>query len=163
MDCVMVFESSIVIHTFQMANMAHEWMNLCHVITHIIMVNEDHFTSTTFVNLTAVNCTIIIFAVLAGTSPVCFRNRRHSKGSWRAWCPSLLRSSLTIGVTTGGRLGKSMLHPLVLPQPLFRDGFEVTLITRRHTGSNFHFFNVVNCWMVLLVTLSSVGKSFKLA
>ena len=81
MDCVMVLESSFVIHTFQMANMAHEWMNLCQVITHIIMVNEDHFTSTTFVNLTAVNCTIIVFAVLARTSPVCFRNRRHSKGS----------------------------------------------------------------------------------
>ena len=97
MDCVMVLESSIVIHTFQMANMAHEWMNLYHVITHIIMVNEDHFTSTTFVNLTAVNCTVIIFAVLTRPSLVCFHNRRHSKGSWRDWCPSLLRSSLTIG------------------------------------------------------------------
>ena len=54
MNLIVVLESSIVIHTVHMANVAHEWMNSCHVITQVIMNAEHFFTSTTFVNLTAV-------------------------------------------------------------------------------------------------------------
>ena len=114
------------------------------------MVVEDHFTSSTFVSFTAVGWAFIILTVLARNFLACFPNWRHSKGSWRAWCPSLLRSSLTVGVTWGGQLGKSMLlHPLVLPQPLFRGCFVVTLVTRKHIWNNFHFINGVHCWRVL--------------
>ena len=44
-----------------------------------------------------------------------------------------------------------MLHPRVLPQSLFRGWFIVTLVTRKHIGSNFHFFNGVHCRRVLLL------------
>ena len=54
MNRIMVLESSIVINTVHMANVAHKWMDSCHVIIHVIMVAEQFFTSTTFVNLTAV-------------------------------------------------------------------------------------------------------------
>ena len=146
MNRIMVLESSIVINTVHMANVAHEWMNLCHVITHVIMIVEHLFTSSTFVNFTAVECALVIFTVLTGSFLACFSYWGHSKGSRRAWCPSLLRSSLAVRVTRGGQLGKSMLHPLVLPQPLFRDRFEVTLVTWKHIGGNFHFISVVHCW-----------------
>ena len=54
MNLIVVLESSIVIHTVHMANVAHELMNSHHVITQVIMIAEHFFTSTTFVNLTAV-------------------------------------------------------------------------------------------------------------
>ena len=148
MNLIVVLESSIVIYTVHMANVAHEWMNSCHVITQVIMVAEHFFTPTTFMNITAVGWAIVILTVLARDDPACFCTWWYSKGSHRTPCSILFRSSLNVGGTSGGQLGKSMLHPLVLPQPLFRDGFEVTLITRRHTGSNSHFFNVIHCWMV---------------
>ena len=54
MNLIVVLESSIVIYTVHMANVAHEWMNSCHVITQVIMVAEHFFTPTTFMNITAV-------------------------------------------------------------------------------------------------------------
>ena len=53
-NLIVVHESSIAIFTVHMANVAHKWMDSCHVIIHVIMVAEQFFTSTTFVNLTAV-------------------------------------------------------------------------------------------------------------
>ena len=164
MNRIMVLESSIVINTVHMANVAHEWMNLCHVITHVIMIVEHLFTSSTFVNFTAVECALVIFTVLTGSFLACFCYWGHSKGSRRAWCPNFLRSSLAVRVTRGGQLGKSMLHPLVLPQPLFRDRFEVTLVTWKHIGGNFHFISVVHCWRfvpLLQIFLSPLSISPK--
>ena len=54
MNIIVVLESSIVIYTVHMAHVAHERMNSCHVITHVIMIAEHFFTSTTYVNFTAV-------------------------------------------------------------------------------------------------------------
>ena len=54
MNLIVVLESSIVIYAVHMADVAHERMNSCHVITHVIMIAEHIFTTTTFVNLTAV-------------------------------------------------------------------------------------------------------------
>ena len=145
----MVLESSIVIHAIHVANVAHEWMNLCHVITHVIMIIKQLWTSTTFVRLTAVDWALIVLTVLASDIPACLNNRRHRKRSRRTCCPNLLRSSLT--VTRGSQPGKSMLHPRVLPQSLVSGWFIVTLVTRKHIGSNFHFFNGVHCRRVLLL------------
>ena len=44
MNLIVVLESSIVIYAVHMADVAHERMNSCHVITHIIMIAEHFFT-----------------------------------------------------------------------------------------------------------------------
>ena len=83
-NLIVVLESSIAIFTVHMANVAHEWMNLCHVITHVIMIVEHLFTSSTFVNFTAVEFALVIFTVLTGSFLACFCYWGHSKGSRRA-------------------------------------------------------------------------------
>ena len=55
MNLIVVLESSIVIYAVHMADVAHERMNSCHVITHVIMIIKHLWTSTTFVKLTAVD------------------------------------------------------------------------------------------------------------
>ena len=83
MHLIVVLESSIVIYAVHMADVAHERMNSCHVITHIIMIAEHFFTTTTFVNLTAVSRAVVILTVLARHDPACFCTWGHSKGSHR--------------------------------------------------------------------------------
>ena len=82
-NLIVVLESSIVIFTVHMAKVAHEWMNLRHVIIHVIMIAEHLFASTTLMKLTAVSRAIIIFTVLARDLPACFCTWGNSKGSHR--------------------------------------------------------------------------------
>ena len=82
MNLIVVLESSIVIYTVHMANVAHEWMNLCHVITHVIMIVEHLFTSSTIVIFTAVNWAIVIFTVLTRSFPACFCYCCRSPPCW---------------------------------------------------------------------------------
>ena len=52
--------------------------------------------------------------------------------------------------TSEGRLWWFVLHSLVLPQPLLRGWFVVTLVTGERIRNSFHFFSRVHCWRVLL-------------
>ena len=52
--------------------------------------------------------------------------------------------------TSEGRLWWFVLHSLVLPQPLLRGWFVVTLVTGERISNSFHFFSRVHWWRVLL-------------
>lgn len=135
-------EYSIEIFKVQITTDAHEWMSPHFVDFQITLAFEHVVTACTFEDFITIGWPFFI--------PSCFHNWRYSKGSWITWWAYLLWCSLTVTLTIEGRLWWFVLHSLVLPQPLLRGWFVVTLVTGERIRNSFHFFSRVHWWRVLL-------------
>ena len=77
--------------------------------------------------------------------PVGFQQRGGREASWSPWLlPWAFRTRWC-----WGQLWSSVLHPIVLRQPPFRDCLVVTLVTGESIWNGFHFTKV-HWWRVLL-------------
>ena len=118
------------------AYMTHVWVNSSLVIGQFLLTAEDFITSATSVSWTDVVCRHVFITIAARDDPCWVSNWGHSQCiTVTSWLSQDLGSGGRRGLQLSVQLGFSMLHPLMLPQPLFRHICVVTMVTGKHVHS----------------------------